>query len=228
MQEFSPQAILLDFYGTVVEEDDIFIERICQKISQASAQNPTVSEVGSYWSRLFREMCTESFDDSFQLQTELERNSLDKVLNYYQADLDSDELSQILIDYWAKPTIFPESKAVLSQCKIPICLVSNIDNVELHSALNHNGLTFEWIVTSEDCKSYKPREEMFEKALHFLGLERTRVLHIGDSLGSDVKGAKSFGIPVLWINRKNREAPSSNMPDYSAPDLTGLIDFLQV
>ena len=222
---FSPKAILLDFYGTVVEEDDVYIQNICQQITEASAQNPTISEVGSYWSRVFHEMCGQSFGDSFQLQRKLERNSLEQVLRYFQANLDSAELSQILIDYWARPTIFPESKMSLSQCKVPICLVSNIDNQELYSALKHNDLSFEWIITSEDCRSYKPRPEMFVQALSHLGLDRTEVMHVGDSLGSDVKGAKSLGIPIMWINRKNRQTPSTNTPNYTVSDLTGLQQF---
>ncbi len=129
---FSPQAILLDFYGTVVKEDDSYIQKICQQITQASAWNPTSSEVGSYWSEIFHKLCNQSFGTTFQLQRELERNSLEQVLKHFQANLDSAGLSQILIEYWAKPTIFPESKAVLAQCKIPICLVSNIVNLINH------------------------------------------------------------------------------------------------
>lgn len=226
MQKFFPRAILLDFYGTVVEADDIYIDKICQQVSESSALNPTIAEVGSYWSSLFSRMCTHSFGSSFQSQKELSESSLKQTLEHFQANLDNVDLCQLLIDYWTNPIIFPESKAILSQCMIPICLVSNIDNRELDSALKHNDLSFEWIVTSEDCRAYKPRREMFDQALSLLGLGRSDVLHVGDSLGSDVQGAKSLNIPVLWINRKNRRVSPNNVPDYSATDLTGLMDIL--
>ncbi len=227
MQKFSPRAILLDFYGTVVEEDDLYIGKVCQQVTEASPLNPTISEVGSYWSSLFSQMCIDSFGSSFQAQKDIEQISLEQVLQHFKADLASEELSQIIIEYWAKPTIFPESKSILSRCQIPICVVSNIDNAELNSALNHNDLSFDWIVTSEDCRAYKPRREIFDRALSLLGLRPADVLHIGDSLGSDVQGAKSLDIPVLWINRKNRQVPLVNAPDYSSTELTGLIDILQ-
>ncbi|MEZ4863910.1 MAG: HAD-IA family hydrolase [Caldilineaceae bacterium] len=227
MQKFLPQAVLLDFYGTVVEADDRYIDRICRQISKASALNPTISEVGSYWSNLFSRMCTDSFGISFQPQKKLSQISLERTLQHFQVGLDSAALNQILIDYWANPTTFPESKAALSQCTIPICLISNSDNRELDSALQCNDISFEWMVTSEDCRAYKPRREMFDKALLLLGLEPSDVLHVGDSRGSDVKGAKSLGIPVLWVNRQNKPLSPANMPDYSATDLTGLLDILQ-
>jgi 2-haloacid dehalogenase/putative hydrolase of the HAD superfamily len=110
---------------------------------------------------------------------------------------------------------------------LPICLVSNIDNAELDSALRYNKLHFDLIVTSEDCRAYKPRREMFEKALLLLGLSREEVLHVGDSLGSDVRGAKAWGIPVLWLNRKNRPIPTgASAPDYITADLEGLLNIL--
>ena len=116
---------------------------------------------------------------------------------------------------------------MLERCDVPVCLVSNIDNAELRSALWNVGLSFDHVVTSEDCRSYKPRPEMFARALSVLELEPDEVLHVGDSFGSDVRGAHAVGIPVLWINRGGRPAPSADVtPDYVASDLTGLLAVL--
>jgi len=226
-QSFSPSALLLDFYGTVVEEDDILIGKICDEISKASPFVVTAAKVGSYWGQVFDQLCYKSFGSTFRSQKELERLSLQCVLQRFEADLDTDALSQILYEYWAHPTIFPEGKEVLAQCRIPICLVSNIDNAELQSALKHNNLHFDLVVTSEDCRAYKPRGEMFQEALSLLGLSTGDVLHVGDSLGSDVRGAKAQRIPVLWINRKERRVPCGvEAPDYVSSDLPGLLKVL--
>ena len=45
-------------------------------------------------------------------------------------------------------------------------------------------------------------------ALQKTGLKPNEVIHIGDSIGSDVKGAKSMGIRALWLNRSDKEVPS--------------------
>jgi len=221
-------AILLDFYGTVVEEDDIPVGKICDEISEVSPLTVTAAEIGSYWGCVFGQLCSRSFRTTFRSQKELERLSLQRVLQHFEADLDSDALSQILYEYWTHPTIFPESREVLAKCTIPICLVSNIDNAELQSALKHNNLCFDWVVTSEDCRAYKPRGEMFEKALSLLDLPAGKVLHVGDSFSSDVCGAKSQGILVLWINRKKKQVSCvDEAPDYISTDLTGLLNILK-
>jgi 2-haloalkanoic acid dehalogenase type II len=225
---FSPRALLLDFYGTVVEEDNVFIAQICNRIAEASPLVATSAEVASYWGRVFGQMCAESFGSAFRPQKEVERLSLQSVLKRFGCGLDPDLLSQVLYEYWSHPAIWPESKDVLARCSIPICLVSNIDNEELQSALSHHDLRFDWVVTSQECRAYKPRREMFERALALFDLTSEQVLHVGDSLSSDVRGAKAVGIPVLWVNRRQRRKPSGeDAPDYTSTDLRGVLGILE-
>ena len=227
MKNFSPRAILLDFYGTVVEEDDFFINNICEEVSKASHLEVEASDIASLWNYLFFEMCDQSLGASFRLQRNLALISLQQVLHHFEADLDSEVLCKPQFEYWAHPDIFPESKEVLERCQIPICLVSNIDNADLRSALEYHGLSFHQVVTSEDCRSYKPCREVFQRALSVLDLSPEEVLHVGDSLSSDVEGAKSIGIPVLWVNRKQREiSRMDKVPDYVVNDLIGLLDLI--
>ena len=224
-----PRAILLDFYGTVVEEDDAVVDQICTKISRASPSEATAKEIASYWGHAFRQSCFESAGATFRSQRELARLSLQSVVRHFEVDLDTEALNQIQFEYWPRPTIYPESREVLVGCKVPICVVSNIDNADLRSALDHNDLRFDWVLTSEDCRAYKPRGEMFKKALSLLDLPAGEVLHVGDSFSSDVRGAKSQGIPVLWINRRRKQVPAGeDHPDYTAANLRGLLKVLRV
>ena len=228
MKSSLPRAILLDFYGTVVEEDDVPINEICSRISAVSPVGVSAGEVGSYWSDVFHQMCSESYGAAFQTQRELELVSLKHILRHFEVDLDTDALSEALYEYWSHPTIFPESKEVLAQCRVPICVLSNIDNVDLESALEHHKLRFDWLVTSEDCRAYKPRGEVFERALSLVGVSRDEALHVGNSFNSDVRGAKQQRIPVLWVNRKRKVASDVDLtPDYISTDLRRLLGILQ-
>ncbi|MCI8771352.1 MAG: HAD family hydrolase [Lachnospiraceae bacterium] len=40
-----------------------------------------------------------------------------------------------------------------------------------------------------------------------IGLQPGQVVHISDSLSSDVKGASDLGIHAIWVNRSNWEVP---------------------
>lgn len=222
-----PRAILLDFYGTVVAEDDVPVAAVCEEIAAASSDNVTREQVLDEWSRLMSRMCLESHGPTFRLQRDIERASLGAVLRRFHADLDVDALLPGLFDYWQRPPIFPESKRVIEKCHVPVCLVTNIDNADLACALAHHGLRFEMMVTSEDCRAYKPRAEPFRKALSLLGLTPRDVLHVGDSITADVRGAKALGIPVMWLNRRQARLPeNSPRPDHIAADLTAMLSML--
>jgi 2-haloacid dehalogenase/putative hydrolase of the HAD superfamily len=218
-----PKALLLDFYGTVVLDDDAALTAICEKVALVAAQDVSAKDVASYWWRQFTELFQQSHGDEFRTQVELDILSLERVLDHFCAPLDAKALISPLFTYWETPEMWPEAREVLEQCDLPICLVSNIDNAELAIALQRNNLTFQYIVTSEDCRAYKPHPAPFMRALELLGLEPHELLHVGDSLTSDVRGAQALGIPTLWINRTGRKLPEDCSPEYVATDLYGLL-----
>jgi len=74
-------------------------------------------------------------------------------------------------------------------------------------AIKYHGLNPAGVFTSEDARAYKPRRELFELALSKTGLNPDEVIHIGDSISSDVKGASALGIKTLWLNRSGKDVP---------------------
>lgn len=109
---------------------------------------------------------------------------------------------------WLKPPIFKESKKFFQKCAVPIYIVSNIDRADILAALKFHGLKPSAVFTSEDARAYKPRKELFQLALHMTELSPSEVLHIGDSLSSDVQGAGAVGINSVWVNRNGLNIPN--------------------
>ncbi|RXZ82512.1 HAD family hydrolase [Paenibacillaceae bacterium] len=220
------KAIFLDFYGTLVHEDDVYIEEICSRIFTSTLTQTTAKDIGNYWWTSFSQKFQSSYGDNFKLQREIERDSLEDTVAFYQSSEDPKELSEILYNHWQSPELFEDAKLFLESVRIPKIILSNIDRDDIQSALNYNGLSFEHIVTSEDVRSYKPRPEMFETVLASHQLKPAEVLHIGDSLTSDIAGAQNAGIKSAWINRKNRELPQRYSPNYIVNSLEELIPLL--
>ena len=46
----------------------------------------------------------------------------------------------------------------------------------------------------------KPHHEMFTKAINFLAMPASQILHVGDHLITDVLGAKQAGLKACWLN----------------------------
>lgn len=200
------KAIFIDFYGTVVHEDGEVIKQVSQEIFDTGRVNDK-SEIGSYWWNEFQTAFISAYGESFKTQRELEYQSLDKTIHYFNSSADAESLSNLMFEHWVKPPIFEESKQFFEISPVPIYIVSNIDRDDILQAIKFHGLEPNGVFTSEDAKSYKPRKELFEFALNSIGLSAEQVVHIGDSLSSDVKGASSVGINTIWINRSGREIP---------------------
>lgn len=137
----------------------------------------------------------------------MEYQSLVNTIKHFESSSDATKLSNMMFDYWIKPPIFDETKEFFVNCPVPVYIVSNIDRADILKAIEFHGLKPDGVFTSEDTKSYKPRKELFELALKETGLKPNEVVHIGDSLSSDVQGANSVGINAIWVNRGFREVP---------------------
>ena len=200
------KAVFVDFYGTVVHEDGEVVRKISQEIFDTGiAKN--LSEIDSYWWKAFQTAFISAYGDSFETQRQLEYQSLYKTIQHFHSTADARAMSELMFEHWIKPPIFEESKQFFESCPVPVSIVSNIDRADILQAIEVHELKPAEVFTSEDAKSYKPRKELFEFALENTGLSAKEVVHIGDSLSSDIKGASSVGINAIWINRSGKEIP---------------------
>jgi len=80
------------------------------------------------------------------------------------------------------------------------------------------------IVISRDLGIRKPDSEIFKFTLRKLGIESHEAIHVGDSLESDVQGAKNAGMKTIWLKRSNEEM--NVLPDYTIHSIRELTSLL--
>lgn len=156
--------------------------------------------------------------------------TLRDTLTAFQAPLDVESIIQPQFAHWIAPPIFEDSVGFLHFLRdlgLPAIAVSNVDRSDVETAIQFHGLVFDGLITSDDARAYKPRSEMFRMALELTSSEPNEVLHIGDSFGSDVRGAQPLGIPVAWLNRTERVSPGEPAPDYETRNLTDLHEIVR-
>ncbi len=200
------KAFFVDFYGTLAHEDGEIVQKV-SKIIYDTGKAENTSEIDGYWWRDFQSMFTDASGETFMKQREIELRSIQHTLEHFQSDADAVELADMLFAHWVAPGLFEDTIAFFQNSPLPIYIVSNIDTADVEKAIAFHGLTPSGVFTSEDAKSYKPRPELFEMALQKNGLAPDEVIHIGDSISSDVKGASALGIRTLWINRFGKPVP---------------------
>ena len=109
----------------------------------------------------------------------------------------------------------PHAKQTLAELKAKgykIALATNGVSSIQRARLESLSGRYEKAFISEEVGAIKPQKEFFEHVLLETGAKKENCLMIGDSLSSDMAGAKNAGIDACFYNRKNAE----NLPNFLA------------
>jgi 2-haloacid dehalogenase len=123
---------------------------------------------------------------------------------------------------------FSDTVAALEALKsrYRLAIISNTDDDLFAGTNRHLGVKFDYIITAAQVGAYKPSPKMFEYALDKIGFDKSKLLHVAQSLFHDHVTAKQLGLSTVWVNRQRalpgRVSLAAN-PDAEYPDLASLV-----
>ena len=87
------------------------------------------------------------------------------------------------------------------------------------------GRYFNKVVVSDEIGILKPERGIFEYAVEGYGyIKKSEMLMIGDSINSDIKGGRDFGIATCWFKRNSTENTSDIKENYRITNLKELLE----
>jgi 2-haloacid dehalogenase len=127
---------------------------------------------------------------------------------------------------------FPDSAAALRRLatRFRLGVLTNCDDDLFAGSNRRLGVTFDWVVTAQQARGYKPRTENFEVLFARVDVPRERILHVAQSLFHDHVPAKALGMATVWINRRHDRPgfgatpPADAIPDLVCPDMRSFAD----
>jgi 2-haloacid dehalogenase len=127
---------------------------------------------------------------------------------------------------------FDDSSASLKRLTgtFKLGVITNCDDDLFAHSARRLGIDFDWVVTAEQARSYKPSLHNFEVAFERIGLPKERILHVAQSLHHDHVPAKRLGMTTVWIDRRHdREGfgatpEAEAAPDLAVPDMQSFAD----
>jgi len=213
--------ITFDCYGTLIDWEGgitgAFIDRAARdglvlgRDAIIDAYHSVEPEVESETYRSYREVLTET---AFRVA---------RKVGWKLANADAGFLAESL-PRW-KP--FPDTNPALERLVASghaLAILSNVDDALIAETMRHFTVGFDFVVTAQQVRSYKPAHPHFEK-----GREKTsgrRWLHAAQSYFHDVVPARDLGIPVAWVNRKGEPSSGETKPDRELRTLTELAEWL--
>ena len=107
---------------------------------------------------------------------------------------------------WVHSPLYDDVKTFFDSCTLPIYILSNDDLVYLEQSMEEKQLRPAGIISAEMSRACKPHREIFEKAMEIAGVRPDEVIHIGDSVVSDVETAKVVGIRPVLLDRAGKQS----------------------
>ena len=125
---------------------------------------------------------------------------------------------------------FPDSQAALARLhdRFKLGVITNCDDDLFAASQRRLGIEFDWVVTAQQAKRYKPNPRGFELMFERVGLPPARILHVAQSLFHDHVPAKRLGLSTVWVDRRGARPgfgatpPAEATPDLVVPDMASL------
>jgi putative hydrolase of the HAD superfamily len=190
------RAVFLDALGTLVELEPPWVSLrglVPPAVSDEQLQEAMRAEMAYY-----RDHAHEGRDEA--TLADLRERCADLVSRRLGVKITADQLVDS-ISFSAYPDAVPALRELRDEGRRLVC-VSNWD-CSLGSVLDRVGLgrLLDGVVSSAEAAHRKPDPAIFRRALELAGVGADEAVHIGDTPGEDVEGARAAGIRALLIDR---------------------------
>jgi HAD superfamily hydrolase (TIGR01549 family) len=241
VQRRRPRALLLDVDETLVDNSGIpaSVAQACEVVAAAVEQldprqllEANVEVWDAYWPEV-EEQCWLGRMDGFAVSRETWSRAL------RSCACTDESVVQFAFDehlrlYRETLRLFSDVRVFLDHAAergIRLGLVTNAAADVQHDKLRTVGLrdAFTTIVISGEVGMAKPDPALFHLALDRLDVDPQDAWHVGDSLTTDVAGARAAGIFAVWLNRDGllTRRDATTRPDIEVASLSEVVELLR-
>ncbi|WP_309115871.1 haloacid dehalogenase type II [Saccharothrix sp.] len=140
-------------------------------------------------------------------------------LEYRESD--GDALVEAVPTFGPWPEV-PDALRALKE-KYEIAIISNTDDDLIARNVENIGVEFDYVITAQQAKAYKPDRQTFEYAFQTMDVDPSQVIHVAQGWEYDHIPTRDLGLKRrVWINRYGRRGSSDYQPYDELPDMSGL------
>lgn len=199
------KAVFIDYTGTMVREESQFLrELLTCACGQSDFSDPRLL-TRWVWEQI-KEMEQESYGPAYRTEDEIVELILQRMEKEYHLRADLAQLHALWQQHWIHAPLFEDVADFFRSCPLPIYIITNDGASYVEASMKEKGLQPAGIVSAEEVRAYKPHPEIFARALERAGCDAHEAIHIGDSVVSDVAGARAAGISPVLIDRTGKAA----------------------
>ena len=120
---------------------------------------------------------------------------------------------------------FPDTVKALQALarRYKLAIISNVDDDLFADTQRLLRTSFEFVVTAQQVRSYKPSQNNFQEALkraEKAGIKKEEILHAAESLYHDIGPANALGLQTVWVHRRyDKQGFGATKPGTAMPTL---------
>ncbi|MGC8981241.1 MAG: HAD-IA family hydrolase [Thermoplasmata archaeon] len=139
---------------------------------------------------------------AFERYSDILKKTLKEILSENDIEYE-DEYGEMLVRMFSKSPFFPDSIYGLLKLKkiYRIGIISNTERRLINITLAGMEDLFDYVITAEDTRFYKPNEMAFREAIRMMDIRKDEILHVSSYPQYDLETAKKLGIRNVHLNR---------------------------
>ena len=212
-----PRYITFDCYGTLTNF------RISQMAREAFADRVS-PELMEQFARDFTAYRLDEAMGEWKPYKDVIRAALERTCRRWKLEYRDEEAVRMYsaVPTWGPHPDAPEPLARIAP-RIPLVILSNASNDQIHRNVGQLGAPFHAVYTAEQARAYKPRLRAFEYLLDQLGCGPEEILHVSSSPRYDLMSANDLGIRhKVFVARGHEPPPASAYGCHEIKDIGGL------
>ena len=224
------ELLTFDCYGTLIDWEAGIIAAV-RRVSAAHGSSPNAAEILAAFGEAEHGVQAERYR-TYRDVLALTLERMGPRLGFGPTSAQCDAFAASVGDW---PT-FADTVEALRRLgtRYHLGIVSNVDCDLFARSRKLLRTDFDWVVTAQQVRSYKPAPAHFDEMVTRSGIPRDRTLHVAQSLFHDIAPASSLGYATLHVNRPTRGSgsgatpPSGARPDAEVTDMAGAARLLGV
>lgn len=212
----SIRLITFDCYGTLIDWENGMLAALRPIFSRTARRVPDTQML-----ELYGEIEAELESGPYLPYRQVLAQAAQEIGRRLNVDV-TDEQGRTFADSLPRWEPFIDTIAALQSLRdrFRLGIISNVDDDLFDETRKKLApVAFDFVVTAQQTRSYKPSHRNFEEAIRRSGMSKAEILHAGQSLYHDIAPANALGIRNVWVNRRSiRPGSGAAKPGVATPN----------
>ena len=219
MLDPAPKVITFDCYGTLVQWYEVLLREIGMTLAAHGRDEGKATAILDAFSAQGRRLTVET---PHLLYKDVLCTGFTAAFREHGLTPNADEIERIATSpktMGPHPEV-PDALRRLRE-RYKLAIFTNSDDDLIAPTVARIGVPFDYVITAEQARAYKPSRHLFEYAYRAMSVRPDETVHVAMGMYWDMKACHELGLRGIWVNRRGERGNPDWLPYAEVSDLDG-------